>query len=174
VFIGLSFSELIEYTDWERSKWHDALSKQGDSVLLTPAGTQGNGRFPILGDLIRHIFSAEKRYIDRLSDRPMTDTASLSNSSVEALFGFGRESRRDLNEYVKTVPAQGWDVFKEFEFFGNHLKATPRKLIGHVLVHEIRHWAQIATFLRQAGLPGDFHDFLFSPVLGGELKRAPA
>jgi hypothetical protein len=21
------------------------------------------------------------------------------------------------------------------------------------------------------GLPGDFHDFLFSPVMGGEIKR---
>jgi len=37
-------------------------------------------------------------------------------------------------------------------------------------MHEIRHWAQIGTLLRLTGLKGEFHDFLFSPVLGGELK----
>ena len=41
----------------------------------------------------------------------------------------------------------------------------------HVLMHEIRHWAQIATLLRLNGVAGEFHDFLFSPVLGGEFKR---
>jgi uncharacterized damage-inducible protein DinB len=51
----------------------------------------------------------------------------------------------------------------------NSLKATPRKLVAHVLIHEIRHWAQIATLCRFAGLRGDF---LFSPVLGGEFQRS--
>lgn len=51
------------------------------------------------------------------------------------------------------------------------LHLTPRKIMVHVVLHEIRHWAQIATMLRQQGLPGDFHDFLFSPLFGGEIKR---
>jgi uncharacterized damage-inducible protein DinB len=51
------------------------------------------------------------------------------------------------------------------------LTATPKKIVIHVLVHEIRHWAQIATVLRAQGLTDEFHDFLFSPVMGGELKR---
>jgi len=38
-------------------------------------------------------------------------------------------------------------------------------------MHEIRHWAQIATLLRLQGLTDEFHDFLFSPVLGGEYRR---
>jgi uncharacterized damage-inducible protein DinB len=54
---------------------------------------------------------------------------------------------------------------------GSSLTATPRKIITHVVVHEIRDWAQIATLLRLNGLSGDFHDFLFSPVLGGEFRR---
>jgi uncharacterized damage-inducible protein DinB len=47
---------------------------------------------------------------------------------------------------------------------------TPRKIIIHTLLHEVRHWAQISTLLRQNGFKIEFHDFLFSPVLGGELK----
>jgi len=38
-------------------------------------------------------------------------------------------------------------------------------------LHEIRHWAQIGTLFRLNGLTIEFHDFLFSPVLGGEFKR---
>jgi uncharacterized damage-inducible protein DinB len=51
------------------------------------------------------------------------------------------------------------------------LKATPKKIVTHVLLHEIRHWAQIATLLRLTGVTDDFHDFLFSPAMGGELRR---
>jgi hypothetical protein len=60
--IGLSLTELIEYTDWERGKWHDWLRKHGDSALAISAGPHGNGRFQTVGDQVRHIFSAEKRY----------------------------------------------------------------------------------------------------------------
>ena len=59
---------------------------------------------------------------------------------------------------------------KEFDFFGTTLESTPRKIVVHVVMREIRHWAQIATLFRLHGLSDRFHDFLFSPVLGGELR----
>jgi uncharacterized damage-inducible protein DinB len=52
----------------------------------------------------------------------------------------------------------------------NFMRATPRKIVVHVLMHEIRHWAQIGTLFRLNGLSGEFHDFSFSPVLGGEFN----
>ena len=169
--IGLGVNELMDYTDWERDKWYDWLRQQGDSVLAITAGPHGDGRFQIVGDLMRHIFSAEKRYIDRLSNRPLADTASIPNDSVEALFQFGKKSRADLKEFVKGFPDQEWDVSREFNLMNNFLRATPRKIVVHVLMHEIRHWAQIGVLFRLNGLAIEFHDFLFSPVMGGEFKR---
>jgi uncharacterized damage-inducible protein DinB len=163
---GLSFSELIEYTDWQRSKWHEWLRQHGDGVLETSTGQHGDGRFQTIGDVVRHIFSAEKRYLDRLSNRPITDTASIPNNNIAALFDFGRQGRMDLKEFVKTLPASDWDTTVEFSLMNKLLRMTPRKIIGHVLLHEIRHWAQIGTLYRLNGLTGEFHDFLFSPVLG--------
>jgi uncharacterized damage-inducible protein DinB len=151
------------------SSW---FRQHGDEVLATSAGPHGDGRFQTVGDVVRHIFSAEKRYIDRLSNRPLTDAASIPSSSVEALFQFGRQSRKDLKEFVEIFPAQDWDVPPDFSLMNNFLRATPRKLVVHVLMHEIRHWAQIGTLFRLNGLKGEFHDFLFSPVLGGEFKRS--
>jgi len=65
--IQISLNNLIDYTQWEREKWHDWLRQQGKNVLTTSTGPHGDGRFESIGDVIRHIFSAEKRYIDRLS-----------------------------------------------------------------------------------------------------------
>ncbi len=161
----------MDYTDWQRAKWQDWLRRQGNQVLAISAGPHGDGRFQCVGDLVRHIFSAEKRYVDRLSDRPLTDTASIPNDSVEALFQYGRQSRADLMEFIRAYPAEKWDVMQEFDFISGLLKATPRKIIAHLLLHEIRHWAQIATLLRMNGLQPEMQDFIFSSALGGEFKE---
>lgn len=170
--VGLNLNELIDYTDWEREKWHDWLRQHGDQVLAIGAGPHGDGRFQTIADLVKHIFSAEKRYVDRLSNRPLTDPASIPNNGIEPLFQFGRQSRTDLIHYVNTLPAQEWDVPQTFTLMNNSLTVTPRKIVLHVLLHEVRHWAQIATLLRLNGLTVEFHDFLFSPVLGGTFERA--
>lgn len=39
------------------------------------------------------------------------------------------------------------------------------KIVIHVLIHEIRHWPQIATLLRVNGIVADVRDFIFSPVV---------
>jgi hypothetical protein len=79
--------------------------------------------------VMRHIFSAEKRYIDRLSNRPLTDTSSIPNNSIEALFQFGRQSRADLKAFVKSYPVQDWDIPLDFSLMNNSLNATPRNLL---------------------------------------------
>jgi uncharacterized damage-inducible protein DinB len=169
--INLSLNDLLDYTDWERQKWHGWLQQHGEQVLKLSTGPHGDGRFGTMGDLVKHIFSAEKRYVDRLSGRSLTDTASIPNDNVEALFKFGQQSRKALKELIETFPAQEWDVPQEFKIGNSSLTATPRKIVVHTVTHEMRHWAQFATMLRLNGFALEFHDFLFSPVLGGELRR---
>jgi uncharacterized damage-inducible protein DinB len=167
----LSLNDLMHYTDWEHRKWHEWVRQHGAEVLKISAGPNGDGRFKSVGDLMKHMFSAEKRYIDRLSGRPLSDPASIPSDDVEALFRFGQQSRQDLREFVETFPAEKWDVAQEHKLMNSVLTVTPRKIVVHVLLHEIRHWAQIATLFRLHGLTDDFHDFLFSPVLGGGIRR---
>jgi len=168
--IHLSLNDLIDYTDWERRLRYDWLRQHGNEVLKISAGPHGDGRFESAGDLVRHIFSAEKRYVERLSGRPLTDTASIPNDDIEALFQFGRQSRNELKAFVETY-SDDRDAPKEFKIVNSSITATPRKIVTHVLMHEIRHWAQIATLLRLNDLADQPHDFLFSPVMGGEFRR---
>ena len=168
----IDLNNLIDYTDWERKKWHEWMRRQGDQVLQISVGPHGDNRFQIVGDYVRHIFSAETRYVDRLSGRPVTDTATVPNDNVEALFEFGRQSRSEFRKFVEIFPAGEWDLPQEFKLVTSTISVTPRKIVVHMVLHETRHWAQIATLFRLNGLKGDFHDFLFSPVFGGELKLA--
>ena len=161
---------LIGYTDWERKKWHDWLEHHSEA-LKTSMGPLGDNQ--TVGDVVKHIFSAEKRYIERLSDEPLTDTASIPSDNLEALFKLGQQSRQGLKDFIESFQAPNWDMLKDFEFVGWSLKATPRKIIIHVLTHEIGPWAQIATVLRLNGFKGEFHDFIFK-VLGGEFRTEQA
>lgn len=170
----VGFDDLLAYTEWERHEWYAWFREHGAHALSVSVGPHGDGRFATVGHLVRHVFSAEKRYTDRLFGRSLTDPASIPTDDVDALFQFSRQGRLDLLELIGTLPAQDWDTPQDFTVVNRALKATPRKIVLHVLVHEIRHWAQIATLLRLQGLTVGSHDVLLSPVLGGDVTRARA
>lgn len=75
---------------------------------------------------------------------------------------------------MEAFPAEQWDIPQDHKLMNNVLIATPGKFIVHVLLHEIRRWAQIATLFRLNNLVDDFHDFLISPVMGGGIRRDQA
>jgi uncharacterized damage-inducible protein DinB len=169
--LDLKLNDLLEYTDWERQQWQAWFLRHGDHVLKTSIGDHGDGRFATVGEVVRHIFSAEKRYVDRLSGRPLTDTSTVATDSTATLFQFGEQSRRQLRDFLGQFPVGEWDLPQEFKIANFALTATPRKIVVHVVLHEIRHWAQIATLFRLASLKVEFHDFLFSPVFSSEFRH---
>jgi uncharacterized damage-inducible protein DinB len=169
---SISLRELMEFTGWERNQWRERLSAHGDATLGTGVGAHGDGRFETVGDLVKHIFIAEKHHVDRLSNRPITDVSAIPGDSVQNLFAFGDRSRGDLAAFVAAEPADDWDAPREYEINGKMVSVTPRKFIAHILLHEVRHWAQVATILRLHGITGNVPDFLFSPVMARTIKRS--
>jgi uncharacterized damage-inducible protein DinB len=166
---GVRFDELIEFTSWERSHWLEWFS---DETLSTTVGPNGSGNIRTLGELIRHIFIAEMHHVERLSGRAVSDVSAIPADRVDALFAFGDQTRRALEAFVDSEPEDDWDVPREFEIIpGKVIRVTPRKFVTHILLHEIRHWAQIATSLRLAGLNFNAPDFLFGPTMGGGVIR---
>lgn len=170
--LHVNLADLLHYTDWERQEWRAWFRAHGAGALQVAVGPHGDGRFRVVGDLIRHIFSAETRYVERLSGRPLTDTASIPADDPEVLFDFGERSRKELRAFITGCPATRWDTPEELQIGNLRRRATPRKIVLHVVLHEIRHWGQVATLLRLGGLTAGLHDFLFSPVFEGD--GAPA
>lgn len=127
-------------------------------------GPNTDGRFSSLGELVRHIFSAEKRYAERVLRLPLTDTSLIPADDVEALFRFGGESRRALRELLATFPEAEWATQREMQVGNDTLAVTAGAMIIQAITHELRHWAQIATLLRLAGYRPGIHDYLMSPL----------
>ena len=127
--VGLSLIELVEYTDWERGKWHDWLLQHGDGALAISAGPHGDGRFQTIGDQVRHIFSAERRYVDRLSNRPLTDTTSLPNSKCRSTLSIWSAKPNRVEGTHKNVSYQGLGCptgFQAAELFLESLTSEDR------------------------------------------------
>lgn len=161
---ALRLEDLLAYTDWDREQWHAWFRHQGPAALDVGLGPNGDGRINSVGELVRHIFSAEKRYVERALGKPLTDTSTVSTSDVDALFAFGVVSRTALRELLGTMPAERWDIPHEMQIGTRSLRVTPRKMIVQAVTHELRHWAQVATFIRLDGRQSGVHDFLVSPV----------
>src|SRR5262249_17359737 len=98
--VQISIEELMRYTSEERDKWRDWL-------MAHPAGiespVQPSGGFPTVGKLIDHIFIAERRFLQRLQEQPVSDTTGLTANNVLPLFDYGASVRRELEQYVRDL-----------------------------------------------------------------------
>jgi uncharacterized damage-inducible protein DinB len=161
--LALTFDELARYTSAEREKWRGWL-------LVHPAAmdtvVQPGGRHSTVGKLIDHIFLVERRHLQRLMDVQVSERTGLTGNNASPLFDYGASVRRELDQYVADLDDDLADQVRTFEVRGVASSMTPRKLLFHILLHEVRHWAQIALALRLAGFepPGE-HDLFFSRAL---------
>ena len=163
MMLNLGYEELLRYTNEERQKWHDWLLAHPAAM---DAPVQPEGRLPTVGKLIDHILLGERRFLQRLTDVPVAETTGLTGNNVPPLFAYGASVRRELEQYVSTLGEDEADQSRTFVIRDQTWNLTPRKMLFHVLLHEIRHWAQIALAVRLAGFepPGN-HDLLFSRAL---------
>lgn len=153
--------ELLSYTDWERTQWRDWFDGQGRAVLEIQTGGL---RHKTVASLIKHIFAVELRYAQRLTGVPLTPYNQIVTESAEQLFELGYESRAAFKDWMNQV--RDWNQPFEFNVLDFNVKAPIKKFVIHVLVHEIRHWAQVALLLRAAGYEdlGE-HDFINSDAI---------
>jgi uncharacterized damage-inducible protein DinB len=93
------------------------------------------------------------------------EQTGLTGNNAAPLFDYGASVRRELEQYVEDA-SDDPERMRTFEMSGGPMQLTGRKLLFHILLHETRHWAQIAAAVRLAGFepPGD-HDLLFSNAL---------
>jgi uncharacterized damage-inducible protein DinB len=161
--LALGFDELVRYTDEERDKWRRFFVRHPQAL---ETAVQPSSRFPTVGQLIDHVFLVERRHLQRLRGEPVVEKTGLTGNNAPPLFDYGASVRRELEQYVRQLDEDEADQLRTFDVRNQQWPMTPRKLLFHVLLHEIRHWAQIALAVRLAGLepPGD-HDLFFSRAL---------
>lgn len=160
----LDFETFARYTSEERDKWRQWLSSRPEAMDVE---VQPGGRLSTVGVLIDHIFIVERRHLQRLTGQPLDSQTGLSGRHAPPLFDYGASVRRELMQFVAELDDDAADrAFAVTVQSGGEFRITPRKLLFHCLLHETRHWAQIALALRRAGLepPGN-HDLFYSSAM---------
>jgi uncharacterized damage-inducible protein DinB len=161
--LTLGYGELLRYTQEERERWRRYFSANPQALNSV---VQPGGRFETVGRLIDHIFLVERRHVQRLRGEPLATQTGLTGNNAPPLFDYGASVRRELEQLVEGLDDDEANEVRTFEVREQTWSMTPRKLLFHVLFHELRHWAQIALAVRLAGSepPGD-HDLFFSKAL---------
>jgi len=161
--MDLTYAEFLRYSQEEREKWRSWFLMNGDAMEVE---LQPGGRFATVGVLIDHIFLVERRHLQRLTDAPLDTETGLSGKHAPPLFDYGASVRRELEQFVHGIDEDAADEPRTFTVQGRDFVLTPRKLLFHILLHETRHWAQVALAMRRAGLepPGN-HDLFYSRAL---------
>ena len=159
----LAVEELLHYTDEERQRWETWFRENGEDLLRMPVtGDRDN----TIGALILHMFGPELRYVQRLRGEPLTEYRGRPCHHIEEVFGFGLETRKQMRSFVRQAKPEDWVQVHDLEIAGHNRSASTRKIIMHTLLHEVRHWAQVARVMRDRGFapPGN-HDLLMSSAL---------
>ena len=160
----LGFRELLAYVAGETDRWQAWLRGQDAALLDLPFG---EGSRATVRDMLVHIFAVERRYADRLLGDPVTPYEGLPRDTVDGIFSIHHKARERLARFIDGARPEDWERHLTFETItAGTLSASARKIVAHALVHGVRHWAQLATALRQAGHPTDWmHDILMSDAL---------
>jgi len=160
----ISFAELLDANESETQKWRQWFDKQPATVLDVPLSI---ALAKNVREFLLHIFAVELRYAERLMGSPVTDYQTLSTASVADLFATGDRARSMYRTYLAAVTDEDLAIVMEFPTrTAGTVRASKRKMYIHALLHSMRHWAQLATALREAGYATDWgKDFLYSEVM---------
>jgi len=159
---ALNYEALLELTSTEHHRWRDWFVEH-PKAWAVPFAT---GRMATIGNVVVHIFGVELRYAQRLLDQEVTTWEELQQTSIEEVFELGDHARGLLVHFLTTAPEPELDRVLTFQTLtAGIVSASKHKIASNIFLHDIRHWGQIATVLRQNGFADQWsHDLLLSSV----------
>jgi uncharacterized damage-inducible protein DinB len=158
----ISFNELLASNEAHTQKWRKWFDENAVLDVPLSIALAKNVR-----EFLLHIFAVELRYAERLKGLPITSYETLPTGSAAELFGVGDRAREMYRAYLATVTDDDLETIIEFPTrTAGIIRASKRKIVVHAMLHSVRHWAQLATALREAGYPTNWgKDFLYSDVM---------
>jgi uncharacterized damage-inducible protein DinB len=152
-----------------RDLW-TALAAMPDAVLARPV--LDGERFHCIKDLVFHIASVEDGWVNEDIRRmpPVLDTmaslkdtpggAAYADVDLAVLLDYWRAVEQQTESYLATVGDSEWSRVVTVHDAPDE-RYTADGLFWHVMLHEIRHTAQICMLLRQQGVTPPSLDLLF-------------
>ncbi len=154
---ALTAEEILAWNDKTATGWRQLLANHPE-LLNQPCDIAGT---KTVAELLQHIVAAQLRYAERLANLPITDYAAIPFNSVESIYA---THDRAIAIFRKVIASgSNWDEPLEFTTRTRGTLLSDRKtILFHALLHGIRHYAQLATLVRQCGVKtGLTLDYLF-------------
>jgi uncharacterized damage-inducible protein DinB len=147
-------------------KWNDDTAQHWrDFILVNPAILPllcdiRNGK--TVADTLQHIVAVELRYAQRLTGLPESPYEEIPKGSINSLHS-AHELAISLIRNLLARPDYDWSTEVMFDTISlGRLRASRETILLHLLLHSIRHYAQLATLVRQQGFrPTWPMDYLF-------------
>jgi uncharacterized damage-inducible protein DinB len=155
---GIQFTELLDYSDEEARRWQEFFVRYPQALDL-PFDVAGTVR-----ELVLHIFSVELHFANLVSGAEDSDPKNQTAATLGQLFAISADASRKYRQFFSQATAEDWGTLVQLGRI--NVKASKRKLVTQALTHSLRHWAQLATYLRQQGFKQDWrHDFLLTKAM---------
>ena len=157
--LSVGYEQLLDYSDHDRRKWRAWLAADPRRLDIP---VQPGGRFPTISALLDHIFLVERRHLCRLEGGTPPDATGIPPGDWQRLFDYADLVRADLRRYAADVDEEIGSQVLTWQLLDREYSMSRRRLMTHIVVHEIRHFAQIALAARTAAVepPGE-HDLIY-------------
>jgi uncharacterized damage-inducible protein DinB len=155
---ALAAEDLLAWSDVNAKIWY-ALASEHPNVLDVPCDIY---KARTVGELLQHIVATELRYAERLAETPVTEYASVPFRTAKEIFATHDRAFETLRGLVEDSTFD-WSRTIEFATLtAGKRRATRRAVLHHLVLHAIRHYAQLATLTRQQGFKSDPADYLIT------------
>lgn len=164
MYAGITLQELLIWNE-DASKFWKAHLDANPNLLELPCGIGGAAN---VQEFVRHIWSVELRWNQRLANLPVTPKEDSPSGPLDALFDLHKQATVIFTGLL-TASDESWNepYILDMDWVPPEQQTVSRRKVAlHALFHSQRHWAQLATLVRNAGPPSKFMgDLLFSPAL---------
>jgi uncharacterized damage-inducible protein DinB len=157
--LSISVEKLVTWNNETAQHWRDFIL--ANPVILAVPCDIRNGR--TVADTIQHIVAVELRYAQRLTGLPESPYEEIPKTSIDSLHA-AHELALGLIRSLLSDPAYDWSAELTFDTIAlGRLRASRETILVHLTLHSIRHYAQLATHVRQQGFKPTWPmDYLFT------------
>ncbi len=149
---------LLQWNEITAVKWRGFVNTN-PAILTIPSDIR---EAKTVGQVLQHVSAVELRFAQRLAAQPESDYADVAYGTGDEIYATHTRAL-DLIRTLLADPAYDWSV--EFDFntiTAGRIRASRQAVFIHALMHSIRHYAQLATLVRQHGFKPNWPmDYLY-------------
>ncbi len=145
------FKEMAQYNVWANTKFISWVESLSEANLYHDL----NGSFGSVFETVLHIVSAEKIWLERLSNQNNPFLASEFKGKMPELIEIWKEKSAQLLQLVQRIPDHCLPQMISYQNLkGETLNQEVYKILGHVFNHGTYHRGQLTHMLRELKVQG--------------------